>query len=417
MADNQDPQALEEAADALRKSEQRYAAFIRNSSEPIWRFELEEPVSVDMPAAEQIDAFYRLSYLAECNDAMARLYGYSHSSELVGLRLDQLMPRADPANVAYLEAFIAADYQLIDAESVEVTRDGKTKCLLNSLTAIVENGQVLRAWGTSRDMTARREADEARREYILRMESLNRTLEQRVSDRTAALSEANRHLRAFAHTVAHDLRGPARNIREFSTLLLEEHGRGLAPGAAELVSRIQRAGERMESLIASVLDYSRTLSADLKLEPIALGDTVSEIVERHHAETARAGAEIRCTGGLPVVWAHRGLLSQAVENIVTNALKFVPAGRRPQITICAERRDGRARLHVRDNGIGIAAVDRERIFEIFQRAEHDQVFVGTGIGLAIVKAAVERMGGSVGFDSTLGAGTDFWIELPTPPVA
>ena len=110
---------------ALRRSEERCSAFIRNSSEAIWLFELEEPVPTTLSPAAQIDAFYRLAYLAECNEAMAQLYGYERPDELIGIRLGALMPRNDPANIAYLEAFIAADHQLKDAESVEITKEGQ----------------------------------------------------------------------------------------------------------------------------------------------------------------------------------------------------------------------------------------------------------------------------------------------------
>jgi PAS domain S-box-containing protein len=400
--------------DALRKSEQRYSAFIHNSSEAIWCFELEEPVPADWPAAQQIDAFYRLSYLAECNDAMARLYGYERAEEVRGMRLGELMPKSDPENVAYLEAFIAAGHQLINAESIEVARDGSKKYLLNSLRAVIENGAILRAWGTSRDITDRRRAEEERKRYIAEIEQLNRSLEERVRERTAALSEANEHLRDFAHTVAHDLRGPLRSMRDYAGILLEEHAPQLNEEGREMARRIQRAGDRLEALVKSVLEYSRTLSANLKFEPVATADVVAELRERHDEAIRRARAQIDIAPNLPVFIAHRPLLVQALDNLLTNALKFVPQDREPRIAIYGETRDGRPRLCMRDNGVGIDAADRERIFGIFQRVGRPQDFAGTGVGLTIVKTAVERMRGRVGVEPSDAAGSVFWIELPQP---
>ncbi|HEX8071764.1 MAG TPA: PAS domain S-box protein [Pyrinomonadaceae bacterium] len=164
------------AEDALRASEERYRAFIGNSSEGIWRFELEQPASVALPADEQIELFYRYGYLAECNDAMARMYGYERAEEITGARLGDLLVRADPKNVAYLRAFIAADYRLTDAESVEVDREGRTRIFSNNLVGVVKDGHILRAWGTQRDVTERqRIADELRatqHRFFMFMENL-----------------------------------------------------------------------------------------------------------------------------------------------------------------------------------------------------------------------------------------------------
>jgi PAS domain S-box-containing protein len=152
--------ASHETQDALRVSEERYRAFISNSSEGIWRFELEQPVAVNLPPDEQIELFYRHGYLAECNDAMAQMYGYERADEITGARLGDLLVRADPKNVEYLRAFIAANYRLTDAESVEVDREGRERFFWNNLVGIVKDGRTLRAWGTQRDVTERKRIEE-----------------------------------------------------------------------------------------------------------------------------------------------------------------------------------------------------------------------------------------------------------------
>lgn len=147
------------AEDALRASEERYRAFLANSSEGIWRFELEQPVSIDLAAPEQVDHFYRYGYLAECNDAMARMYGFERAEEIRGARLGDLLVRSDPNNAEYLNNFIAAGYRLTDVESVEVDRNGEQRIFLNNLVGVVEDRLLLRAWGTQRDVTERRKGE------------------------------------------------------------------------------------------------------------------------------------------------------------------------------------------------------------------------------------------------------------------
>jgi PAS domain S-box-containing protein len=151
--------ALEEA----RRSEESYRSFITHSTEGIWRFELDQPIPTEAPVRDQIDAFYAHAYLAECNDAMARMYGFSSASELAGARLGDLLPRRDPHNVEYLAAFIRAGYRLADAESHEVDRDGNERVFVNNLTGIVEDGRLVRAWGTQRDATEQKRAEGALR--------------------------------------------------------------------------------------------------------------------------------------------------------------------------------------------------------------------------------------------------------------
>ncbi|HVG28180.1 MAG TPA: PAS domain S-box protein [Pyrinomonadaceae bacterium] len=145
--------------EALRQSEERYRAFVTQSSEAIWRFELDVPLPVDLPVDAQIDHFYAHARLAECNDVMARMYGFARAEEIEGARLQEMIPRNE-ANVEYLRGAIRSGYRMIDAESEERDRDGNTKYFLNNLVGIVEGGMLLRVWGTQRDVTARRRAEE-----------------------------------------------------------------------------------------------------------------------------------------------------------------------------------------------------------------------------------------------------------------
>src|SRR5262245_31470229 len=146
------------ASRRLKQSDDRYRAFIANSSEAIWRFEIEQPIPVALSLDEQIEMLYKYGYLAECNDAVARMYGYDTADQIVGARVGDLLPRSEPQNIAYLHALRRNDYRLTDFETHEVDRYGNTKYFLNNLTAVQENGMLVRGWGTQRDITEQKRA-------------------------------------------------------------------------------------------------------------------------------------------------------------------------------------------------------------------------------------------------------------------
>jgi PAS domain S-box-containing protein len=149
---------------ALRRSEERYRSFVANSSEAVWRFEAEPPVPMSLPPEEQIPLLLNNGYLAECNDAMARMYGFERAAELVGMRFGDMLPISEPGNVEFLNAAIRSGFRLIDAPSTEVDRHGNLQSFENSFLGVVEDGCLVRAWGVQRDVTARKRAEEALRE-------------------------------------------------------------------------------------------------------------------------------------------------------------------------------------------------------------------------------------------------------------
>lgn len=159
-----DADAARRRIDGAGDAESRYRWLVENSSDAVWRFELDEPIPTDLPEDEQVERCFRLAYLAKCNAAMTAMYGYPSCEALVGLRLPDLMPPDRPENVEYLRAFVRNGYRIADAESAEVAADGSPRYLVNSLIAEVSDGRLIRAWGTSRDVTDRKRTEAELRE-------------------------------------------------------------------------------------------------------------------------------------------------------------------------------------------------------------------------------------------------------------
>jgi PAS domain S-box-containing protein len=144
---------------ATQEAQERYRIFFETSVEGIWRFDLDEPVPVDAPVDDQLDALFTHARLAECNDTMARFYGHDTATALVGARLPDLLPPDEPQNREYLKRFIVSGYRLANEESHEIDRHGRSRMFVSSLVGIVEDGRLIRAWGTQVDITAQREQE------------------------------------------------------------------------------------------------------------------------------------------------------------------------------------------------------------------------------------------------------------------
>jgi signal transduction histidine kinase len=235
-------------------------------------------------------------------------------------------------------------------------------------------------------------------------------LERTVQERTRSLQQLVWQLEEFSYGVSHDLRTPIRAIYGYAKVVLEDYGSHLPDDARVYLSRIITAGERMDRLTQDVLTYNKVARESIELEPVNLDALVSEVVEQCRRSAGRT-SEITVEGQLPWVMAYEPLLARAITNLVQNAIKFVPAARHPRVTVRIQHVAGRVRLLIEDNGIGVPAENRERVWGMFERLYPAQHFEGSGIGLAIVRKAVERMNGRVGVESDGSTGSTFWIEL------
>jgi len=260
------------------------------------------------------------------------------------------------------------------------------------------------------DITGRKEAERALTEAQARLKSYADELEQKVEERTASLREAISQMEEFSYTVSHDLRAPLRSIKGYAEILVEDHGSRMKGEGMRYLERIVENGERMERLVNDVLAISRISNTKVKLGPVTT-QSILESVVREYVNLQSGKARITIES-LPPVTGHESLCIQVFSNLLSNAAKFVKPGVVPQIRVWSERTGDLVRINVQDNGIGISPEYHQKIFGMFERLDTDNRYGGTGIGLAIVRRAVEKMNGRVGVESDGRSGSRFWVELP-----
>lgn len=267
-----------------------------------------------------------------------------------------------------------------------------------------ENAGLIAFTVIARDITLRKAAERSAREH-------GEMLERLVAERTAKLRDTIDQLEQFSYTVSHDLRGPLRAMQGYADALLTDHKGELSADAQRCAERIARSAVRMDRLTQDVLAYSRVATVALQKRIVQLDDLVHELAIQLCGEE-RVAQIFEIQRPLNAVLAHDALLAQALSNLMSNSIKFVAPDTPPHVRIWTERKGQTVRIVVADNGIGIPAEHSHRVFDMFERGGVAKTYEGTGVGLAIVKKSIERLGGKVGFTSTVGQGTTFWIELP-----
>jgi len=384
------------AEEALRDSEERYRTFVSQTSEGIYRTEHDSPVPSDLPVEKQIELSVATGYIAECNDAMARMYGLNSAGDMLGKRLSEFLMVDDPVTREFMTTFIRAGYRITDWESHERDAQGRMKVFRNTMVGIVENGCLVRTWGIQRDVTERLHLEEQLRN-AQQLEAVGR----------------------LAGGVAHDFNNILSIIMGHGELLL------MSGGADEKtrngVEQIRRAADRAASLTQQLLAFSRKQVLQPKV--LDLNETVAD-VQKMLARVIGEDIELiaKLHPALMSVKADPGQVEQVLVNLAVNARDAMPQGGKLAMeTANVEINSEQARdldlspgryvmLTVADTGHGMDAATSSHIFEPFFTTKPRGK--GTGLGLATVYGIVKQSGGAIHVDSETGRGSSFRIYLP-----
>lgn len=380
----------------------------RQALEALW--ESEERLRLALQAAGQglFDADVASGRMT-VSPEYARMLGYDPAtfSEDRESWVGRIHPEDRDRVVATLDRYLKGELNAYRIEFRLRMASGAWKWVL-SVGAVVEHaadGTPVRMIGTHTDISARKQAEEE-------LQGLNAQLEQRVAERTAQLEAANRELESFSYSVSHDLKAPLRGIDGYSQILIEDFDDRLDEEGRQLVRNIRHGVAQMHQLIEDMLAYSRMERRTLEARRVDLQALVAAVVAGSNAdEGARTividqqvpQLECRCD---------RDGLTLVLRNLLENALKFTRECSEARIEIGARQEAGQVLLWVRDNGIGFDMQYHDTIFDMFQRLHRAEEYPGTGVGLALVKKAMNRMGGRAWAESAPGEGSTFYLELP-----
>jgi PAS domain S-box-containing protein len=382
-----------QAADLLERSKTdesvaRLAAIVESSDDAI--------------VAKDLDGI-----ITTWNAGAERMFGYT-ASEVQGRPITILLPEDRQAEEPGILARIRAGERIEHFETVRRRKDGTLIDVSLSVSPVRDkSGRIIGASKIARDIT---EILKARAMLAKSRE----VLEETVNERTASLREAIAQMEEFSYSVSHDLRAPIRAMHGYAKAALEDYSDRLEPSLRNYLERIQNGSARMQLLIHDVLTYSRIARLELPVRPVRLDKLVPEIIQ-HYPEMQSPRAEVICREPLGSVLAHESSLTQVISNLLSNSVKFVRRGTAPKVVVRTEAQGNSVRLWIEDNGIGIDPKCRARLFGMFERVHQGSDYEGTGIGLAIVRKATEKMGGKVGVESDGKTGSRFWVELPAAP--
>lgn len=339
-------------------------------------------------------------YITSWNVGGERLKGYK-AEEIIGKNFSTFYPEQD--RKAGLPAKVLATARAsghFEGEGWRVRKDGSRFWASVVVTPLRdEEGNLYGFSKVTRDVTERKTLHDTLQRHAAE-------LELRIQER----EEVNAELEAFAYSVSHDLRAPLRAITGFAEALREDYDDRFDDTGRDFLNQIITAGARMNLLIQDLLEYGRVSRVTLPLENANVLDAVKQ-AEQQLGNEKLGTFDMAIPRDLEVS-AHPQMLSQVLFNLLSNAFKFHAPGSVPEVRVWAETPGHCVRINVRDNGIGIAHQHQDRIWQVFERLHDRTIYPGSGIGLAIVKRAVTRMGGRYGVESEAGKGSTFWIELP-----
>jgi len=345
-----------------------------------------------------------------CNDRWGEIIGYS-LAELMPLDSEKRASLRHPDDIGQcndaMVRHIQGETEYYASESRVRHKDGHWVWILDQgkVVSRTEDGQPLWIFGTCQDISQRKQFDEV------------------ISGMNEQLKTKNKELEQILFVASHDLRAPLVNVAGFSQELSETlQGaieRGLDPEIAEDMSQsvtfIRKSADKMDTLLTGLLKLSRLGRAALTITTLPMAALIERVIAENEYQIRTVGATLRISP-LPDCIGDTVAMNQVLTNLLNNALKYHDPSRPPVIQISGKNENGRSVYCIADNGIGIAPIHQERIFEVFHRLDPHNPD-GEGLGLAIVRQNLGRMGGSVWLESTPGTGSQFYIAMPAAPSA
>ena len=389
---------------------QAQQAWARTRIAEAMRRALEREAAHRQQAELELDQFFTLSVEMLCiigfdgcfkrlNPAWEKTLGVP-LGDLQGARyLEFVHPEDRQQTIAAAER-IAGGAPLSAFENRYRTSDGSYRWIQWACAPAADQPVMFAA---ARDVTAQRAAEDALRQA-------HDELEDRVRERTAALTAANQELEAFTYSVSHDLRAPLRHIDGFSKILLEDYGAQLPEGAKPLLDRVRQGTQRMGRMVDELLELSRTARRDPVKQATGLRSLVDEVIGELESEAVGREVEWRVQE-LPFADCDPALVRQVFVNLLGNALKFTRPRKQAVIEVGQVENDGEPTLFVRDNGVGFSMKYADKLFGAFQRLHRQEDFEGTGVGLATVHRIIAKHGGRIWAEAELDKGTTFYFTL------
>jgi PAS domain S-box-containing protein len=346
------------------------------------------------------------------NPGAEALFGYA-PNEMIGRSIREIIPPERTAEEDLILIRLRAG-QRVHRETVRLKKSGQRVPVSITCSPVKDGaGNVIGGAKIARDITEQKETEEKLLDAQTKLLVHAADLEATVAERTAQLKERVDELQAFSYSIAHDMRAPLRAMGTFAQLLLNEIPTiSPAPEIRDYGQRIITGAARLDNLINDALNYTKAALRDFPAQSVDLSELVRGLLETYpNLHTERA--TIRIEGKLPTVLGNESLLTQCFSNLLGNAVKFVTPDVFPQVLVWSEANGDVVRIWIEDNGIGIPKHAQPRLFAMFQKL--DNQYEGTGIGLAIVRKVVDRMGGKVGLESEPARGSRFWVELRVAP--
>jgi PAS domain S-box-containing protein len=345
------------AEEALKKSDERYKAFIQQSSEGIYRIELDLQIPVNLIKEQQFELYFKNAYIAECNETMAKMYGFNKIEDLIGRKVDELLVKDDPHNVEYMYDFIRNGYKILDYESHEIDKEGKPVYFLNNAVGIVEDGKLVRVWGTQRDITEMKKTEEMLKVSVFEKEILIKEIHHRVKNNLQIITSL--------------LKLQASYVKDKKALELFEESQNRVQSMSLVHQKLYQSKDLGRINFG---EYAKTLVSNLSQ---SLGVNAKSIKVNVDTDNVYLTLDTAIPGGL------------IINELLTNSVKHAFNDRENGLVwVRIKQNENSGSIEIEDNGIGLP-----KNFDLKN---------SSSFGLKLVSTLIEQIKGELKIESNNG---------------